>query len=200
MKVLTLTNQDLSRTCEKLVQQLDYKPDLIVGVLNGGGYIVEEIKKSPKFKEVNYTAAKFQRNNQIKNNITAKFLLKKLPYKILNKIRIIESNLARKSISIIDKEDLLNIELPIKSYNNTLNIKKILVVDDAIDTGKTMFVFKNNLKKFYPEADIKIAVVSWTIEESIMKPDYYVHKNVLVRFPWAKDYKGKYFEKKCFSS
>ena len=54
--------------------------------------------------------------------------------------------------------------------------------------------------KLFPNAQIKNAVISWTIESSIIKPDYYLFKNVLVRFPWSKDYKGKDFEKKSFSS
>ena len=63
-----------------------------------------------------------------------------------------------------------------------------------------MFVIKNNLKKLFPNAAIKTAVVSWTIETSVVKPDYYLFKNTLVRFPWSKDYKGRDFEKKSFSS
>ena len=71
------------------------------------------------------------------------------------------------------------------------NVKSILIIDDAIDTGRSMFVVKNNLKTLFPNAQIKTAVISWTLENSIEKPDYYIFKNVLVRFPWSKDYKQK---------
>ena len=64
----------------------------------------------------------------------------------------------------------------------------------------TQFIIKNNLSKLFVNTRIKIAVISWTIESSIIKPDYFMFKNVLVRFPWSKDYKGKDFEKKSFSS
>ena len=79
-------------------------------------------------------------------------------------------------------------------------IKKILIIDDAIDTGKTMFIVENSLRKLLPNTQIKTAVISWTIENSIVKPDYYLFKNCLVRFPWSKDYKHKDFEKEGFSS
>ena len=69
------------------------------------------------------------------------------------------------------------------------SIKNILIVDDAIDTGKTMFIVKNNLKQKFPEAKIEIAVLAWTIDSSIVKPDYYLYKNTLLRFPWSNDYK-----------
>ena len=37
---------------------------------------------------------------------------------------------------------------------------------------------------------IKILVIVNTREDSIVKPDVVKYKNVLVRFPWSKDFKG----------
>ena len=79
--------------------------------------------------------------------------------------------------------------------NSNSKVKNILIIDDAIDTGRTIFVVLNNLKRQFPEANIKMAVIAWTIEDSIVKPDYFIFKNDLIRFPWSKDYKGKDFEK-----
>ena len=71
-----------------------------------------------------------------------------------------------------------------------LNCKSILIIDDAIDSGKTMFVVNENIKRRFPKAKIKIAVISWTLNESIIKPDFYLYKNILVRFPWSLDFKN----------
>jgi len=137
----------------------------------------------------------------MKNHFLVRWILRLLPYSLSNNLRRFESEKARKSINTIDLDSLKQNVIEF-AFNSTVKkkIQNILILDDAIDTGKTMFVIKNNLKKLFPNAAIKTAVVSWTIETSVVKPDYYLFKNTLVRFPWSKDYKGRDFEKKSFSS
>jgi hypoxanthine phosphoribosyltransferase len=195
MEVITLNHKAFVEKCAELNSKLDFQPDMIVGILNGGGYVVKE------FHGIEFKLVKLQRDNWLKNHFLVKFLLKLLPYAISNKLRRIESKKARQSVQTIDLNVLKQRIVEFKIDNDLKDkINNILIVDDAIDTGKTMFVVKNSLTKLFSNATIKIAVISWTIEESIIKPDYCLFKNTLVRFPWSKDYKGKDFEKKSFSS
>lgn len=200
MVVITLDYETFFSKCTDLISKIDYQPDLIVGILNGGGYVIDEFKNENKFHGVQFELVKLQRSSNIKNNYIVRFFLKLLPYFIANKFRVYESEIAKETIKTLELDKLLNlgIDFKRKSYFKK-NIKNILIVDDAIDTGKTMFIVKNNLCKLFPNAQIKSAVLSWTIECSIFKPDYYLFKNVLVRFPWSMDYKRKKFEKKGFS-
>jgi len=79
--------------------------------------------------------------------------------------------------------------------------RKILIIDDAIDSGKTIFQIKELLKlKTKGDPEIFISVISWTLKESIVQPDAFVYKGSLIRFPWSKDYKGEDFEIESFSS
>lgn len=203
MKVITLNKKDFLSKCKELINEVDVAPDLVIGILNGGGYLVEAFKEDVHYKTKRFEQIKLQRVvESIKNNPILKILFKLLPYIILDKLRNHESIKDRKSIDSMNLVELANIKIDLKiasSSNNKL-IKTILIIDDAIDTGKTMFVVKNKLRKMFPDAKIKIAVISWTLEASIIAPDYYIYKNILVRFPWSKDYKGKDFEKKSFSS
>lgn len=203
MKVITLNKKDFLSKCKELINEVDLAPDLVIGILNGGGYLVEAFKEDVHYKTKRFEQIKLQRVvESIKNNPILKILFKLLPYIILDKLRNHESIKDRKSIDSMNLVELANIKIDLKiasSSNNKL-IKTILIIDDAIDTGKTMFVVKNKLRKMFPDAKIKIAVISWTLEASIIAPDYYIYKNILVRFPWSKDYKGKDFEKKSFSS
>jgi hypoxanthine phosphoribosyltransferase len=200
MEVITFNKKVFSNKCVELNSKLDIIPDLVVSILTGGGYIVDEIKKEKNFNNVRFEQVKIQRKERFKATYIINFLLKILPYKVLNNLRIYESLKATKSISKLDLSMLSDSKIEFKlNAINKESIKNILIIDDAIDTGKTMFTVKNNLNKIFTNAQIKTAVISWTIDSSIVKPDYYLIKNTLVRFPWSKDYKGKDFEKKSFS-
>ena len=201
MEVITLNKRTFSKRCSQLISKLDVEADLVIGILNGGGYVIEEFKNNKKCKSTYFKTVDIQRNENLKHNFVVKLLLKILPYQILNRLRIYESLKAKKSIDSLSVVNLKDIKLDFK-LNSTLNesIKNIVIVDDAIDTGRTMFIVKNNLSMHFPKINIIMAVISWTMETSLVKPDYYLYKNTLIRFPWSKDYKGRDFEKKSFSS
>lgn len=201
MKVITLNNEAFLKTCAELISKIDFEPELIVGILDGGGYVSSEFKNSNHFQNVQFNSVKRNRNNSLKNRAIVRFILRLLPYSITNKLRLRESLKAKNSISALDLNSLSNCEINFKFIIECEEkIKSILIVDDAIDTGKTIFTVQNNLRKLLPNAKIKTAVISWTIERSIIKPDYFIFKNTLVRYPWSLDYKGKDFEKKSISS
>jgi hypoxanthine phosphoribosyltransferase len=200
IEVITLNREIFSEKCSELIGRIDFRSDLIVGILGGGGYIIDEIMSEVGLDSTQFELVKLQRGNKFKSNYIIKSILKFLPYRITNKLRIFESRKARSSIV-----DLNLTEVSAESIDFKLNldsretVKNILILDDAIDTGRTMFIIKNSLSKLFPESQVNTAVISWTQENSIIKPDYYLYKNILVRFPWSLDYKGKDFEKKSIS-
>nr|WP_262916429.1 phosphoribosyltransferase family protein [Aestuariivivens sediminis] len=178
-----------------MIDKIDFNPDMIVEVLNSGVFLGRELKKgNQKFEKAYYTSVKVQRANEyMKRSLIFRMVLKGLPYGILNYLRRYESKKAVKSLLRIEK-DMPSVKSLVIPVNSSQKIKNVLIIDDAIDTGKTMLLVKDNLKLQFPEANIKTAVLSWTLGNSIVKPDYYIFKNVLVRFPWSKDYKGEDFE------
>lgn len=192
MKLITLNKETFEEACDVLISKIDIQPDMVVGILNGGGYVVDTIKKKGAFESAQFELIKLQRVEKIKNKPGSKFLLKHLPYAILNKLREYESKKATESIASLDKNQLADHKINFKiNSNDDKPIRTILIIDDAIDTGRMLFIINSNLRKLFPDAEIKSAVISWTIETSIVKPDYYVFKRMLVRYPWSKDYKGK---------
>lgn len=200
MKVITLDSNAFSKSCNELISKLDFIPGTILGILNGGGYIIKEIESNNLMKNNNFEFIKLQRKNSIKNNWLVNRLLKVVPYKVSNWLRVLESNRTRKLIKKLNLSELSKIKMVLKWDSDfKKNTQNILIIDDALDSGRTMYIVKNNLMALYPDAKIKIAVISWTLNNSIVEPDYYIYKDVLVRFPWSKDYKGKNFEEKSFS-
>ena len=64
MEVITLNKQLFSNTCAELASKIDIQPDLVVGILNGGGYVVNEIKQN-HFKKAHFQVNKIQKKNRI---------------------------------------------------------------------------------------------------------------------------------------
>lgn len=191
MKVITLNKHDFLEEVNDLFEKIDVVPDVIVQIKNAGTHFGDALKTRGEFNKVTYYSIKVQRKGEgLKKNFVFKFLMKILPYSILDELRKYESKRAKKSLSKINLNCLSKKTIKINIDLN-LDLKNILIIDDAIDTGKTMFLIKRSLEKQFPKAAVKTAVLSWTIEKSIIKPDYFLYKNVLVRFPWSKDYKGK---------
>lgn len=189
MEVITLNKQSFSNACVELATKIDIQPDLVVGVLNGGLNVVNELKQN-NFKNAHFQLVKFKRKKGFIDYFANTFLLSLFPNKILNSLRIYKAVNAKKSIRELNLKELSNYKLNFNTDESfQKEVKSILIIDDAIDTGRVMFVVKNNLKTLFPNAKIKTAVISWTLENSIEKPDFYLFKNVLVRFPWSKDYK-----------
>ena len=97
MEVITINKEDFSIKCIELSSKLDKEPQLIVGILNGGGYVTREIQNH--FKSSHFEMVKQQRQNRLKSKKVIRFILKLLPYKVLNWLRVLESKKVKKSIS-----------------------------------------------------------------------------------------------------
>ena len=189
MKVITLHKIAFERHCVELFSKLESNPDVVVGILNGGGYVLEEFKKESSNGGIIFETVKLQRSSTkgVKQSSFMKNLLNLLPYSILNRARVSEH---QKQIKASDRSNLQDVEI---DFNSTKKepIKDILILDDALDSGQTMQSVVKVLSNKFPQASIKTAVLAWTNSESIMTPDYYIFKNELVRFPWSLDYKTK---------
>jgi len=164
---------------------VEIKPDVVVGILNGGGFVLDEFKKTTK-PNIEFTTVKLQRDSTkvIKKRSFLQKYLKATPSTLLDGLRRMEHrlNLNRKL-----KEIQSDLEIIIKSKPETVNT--ILILDDALDSGITIKSVIQSLHKQFPNSEIKTAVISWTNPKSIIAPDYYIFKNTLVRFPWSLDYK-----------
>ncbi len=68
----------------------------------------------------------------------------------------------------------------------------ILIIDDAIDSGDTLFAIAETLKKANGKATLRIAVMTETTEQPRIRADYSLYRNkTLIRFPWSNDYKPR---------
>lgn len=71
------------------------------------------------------------------------------------------------------------------------NLKKIILVDDSIDTGYSVIEVKKKLNEIFKNAEIKIAVFN-TMSESLIKPDFDLYNDTMISGPWSND--SKYYK------
>ena len=192
MKVITLLGSDFSESCFLLSQKVSetYSPNLIIGILTGGGYVGREMMKSFN-NDVAYTKMKLQRGSKkAKEATNIKMLLKSLPEFILNFLRVVEVEFLELKAKFV-KPNRYGV---IKFSDDVVQLlqkkrQKILLVDDCIDTGYPLKIIKEYIENYYPDNEIKIAVVTTAHRHPVIEADYQLYKRVLIRFPWAYDTK-----------
>lgn len=194
MRVITLLDETFSCSCKTLgdIVENDFNPDVIIGVLTGGGYVGREVTKT--WPKAVYTEIRVQRKDTIKKEKGIRHrVLQILPYFMLNWLRmaemLYEDLKAKKSNPKREGKIELSMEIDALLREKEQNL---LLVDDAIDTGATLKLIKDTLSNRYPLAKIKIAVITVTSNQPLIDADYYLyHDRTLVRFPWSNDVKNK---------
>lgn len=196
MKVLTFNQKklhDSSKSLANLILKSGWQADLIIGIKTGGIYVAEPLHAiiSNKYACIYNTISLSRPSTLKKKKFKITIILKKLPYILLNQLRklevfIFEMKKSNKYVNTREKEIILDDIL----LQQILSSKNILLVDDAIDTGTTILAVKNKLLSLNKNLNIKIAVLTTTHLKPYINADFSIYNRVLLRCPWAEDYKG----------
>lgn len=185
MRVLTLTPDIFRDHCLSLQSAArPFNPDLIVTIARGGDFVGELM-----FPEVTHISVRRQRpSTETKQDLgcLAK-IIRKLPVCLRNAIRMAESactSSAKHSgapLSLGDEDALI-----------ISKASRILVVDDAVDSGATLAAVIDAINAIPGNRAVASAAITVTKPNPLISPDYTLYNNrTLVRFPWSMDYSGK---------
>jgi len=197
MKVLTISTKQLQILSQQLldkVQKEDFNPDMLIGVATGGVHVSRPMQQilEEKAWRGEYYEIKLQRaSTRIKKKYALKSLFEILPYALLNLLRLLESKVSEmlKSDTYTPSKEK-EIHFSYFCIRALSRAKTLLLVDDAIDTGATLLAIKEAIYRINPEIEIKIAVFTVTHNHPYIYPEYSLFDRVLLRCPWAEDYKG----------
>lgn len=82
-----------------------------------------------------------------------------------------------------DSIDIFNIP-DLKSY------KKVLIIDDIVDSGKTMIEIFKILNEKFPNCEFKLTTLFYK-KTALIKPDFYINEtDMWIEFFWEVDIKG----------
>nr|WP_306490371.1 phosphoribosyltransferase family protein [Empedobacter falsenii] len=162
---------------------------LVIGIKEGGipiAGLVKSILEKKTSTQLDFITIKCQRpsTKSKKKNSIVKYLLKNLfkilPQFFLNQVRIYEHKFLMNN-----KNQDREVHFPQNSDFNKYD--KILVVDDAVDSGYTLKNVVEKLEKNNSSAKIYSLAVVVTDKNAVKIPDYYLYSDVLIRFPWSLD-------------
>jgi hypoxanthine phosphoribosyltransferase len=167
---------ELSRDLARQVSDSGFDPDVVVGIANGGAhpaFIVAQTLGLPcQLFRVQ------RRSTGVKQAVA--FARRPLRSQLLRKLARLVSRYLDKRMSAtraIGRSALEDIER-----------KRVLLVDDCIDTGASIALVRSLLEE-HRAAEVKTAVLSWmTKHDSVrmngVKPDYYLIR-ALPAYPWS---------------
>ena len=197
-KVITLDRKLFKVKCINLCELIlenNYVPDVLIGIASGGVKVLNEIPKI-SINESRFNLELRRNSTKHKNKLS---FIRYLNINVLNFLRIMESIYVDCKLYISKKTDIKQsakylkkkgfIEEQLLHKEIKISNKKVLIVDDAIDSGETVLVIKSVLEEQFENIEVKVAVITKTLKYSYIEPDFCLFKNVLIRFPWSNDFK-----------
>jgi hypoxanthine phosphoribosyltransferase len=192
MKVIDITYDDLDQFYDTLANQVFNDKNsriAIVGIANSGIYLSEGLLKSLQkhgFTHSQSLAVECKRphskyTDAVSTPVT-KRILKILPRSFSNLLRILEHNLlghtrpTQRTLIFRDHAD-----------QKLENFDRILIIDDAVDSGHSMKAVADQITLLAPKSKIETAAFTVTQRTPVIMPDWYAHTDVIIRFPWAVD-------------
>lgn len=169
MKIYRIKLNELSRSCCELKKYIDKeKPDWIIPIYSGGLEICKILWGNDSPDNIICGTYIQHKPNPLKD-----FLIRFLPKFIIDLMIKIEYHIKPKS----EKRLIIAGDF---SYLRG----KVLILDDAIDTGVTIRALKSRFPSIVD--DIKVAVINDIPGNS--EVDFSIYSKMLVRFPWNQDY------------
>lgn len=181
MNYIELSIEDVRKKSKILFDIIKkyYDYDLVIFIAKGSFIIGEELARLNNTPLIEITAKR--KGGYLKSIIKHSF--KFVPKKIL-------INLRKKEMksSVHEKKSERYVNFDEEKYHNYLSAKKILLVDDSIDSGNTIISIYNKIKEVYPKSVIKIAVFN-EMKKSKRKADYKLYTDHMICGPWSSDSK-----------
>lgn len=185
MRVITLSWQEFADVCRRLASMVSasgFEPEVVVGIRSGGVSVADALAEAFPGAKVDYAEAS-RPGTPMKKRLS--WLLRIIPRSVADRLRMMESRrLSRREPGSRDARIVFEPSVSLALSGGC----RVLVVDDAIDSGATMRAVCALIRSCYPSAVMRSAVVTVTTDRPVFTPDYAVFDDcTLIRFPWAAD-------------
>lgn len=185
MKVITVDEEGFGKMCqclEKEVLDSGYMFDTLVGIARAGVYVADRFDAGNKFIITS------QRSGTSAKKGILVSILRVLPAFVNGFLRCVEAKLLEMKDRFRNPE-LKKIDIdPLLRQRLAQGGRKVLVVDDAVDSGLSLLSVVEAMKIVSNDNEIRTAVITVTRKKPMVDPDYALFRDsTLIRFPWAVD-------------
>jgi rhamnosyltransferase len=187
LRVADCTGQEFTAACRRLSEQVarDFRPDLVVGIERGGAIVAAALAESPALGVPVCTVRAQRSLTTSRSRSRAVHLAGRLPRGWADRLRIVEHH-ARSAWAARAGARHRPVTLDEDARPRIAAARRILVVDDAVDSGLTLREVTGRLRSM-SDAEIRTAALTVTTDRPLVQPDFVLHRGVLLRFPWAAD-------------
>lgn len=181
MNYVELSIKKVEEKCNELYQIIkkNYDYDLVIFIARGAyiiGKKLSDLNNTPLL-EIHAT----RKGGKFKKMV--KPLFKLIPKNILIKLRSKEMK-----SSYHEKKNNRSVNFDKEKYSEYLNCKKILLVDDSIDSGNTINLSKKEIENFFENSEVRVAVFN-VMKKSKVSSDYFLYEDMMICGPWSNDSK-----------
>ncbi len=193
-----LDSTGFENACAALMHQVreKFRPDLLVGIRTGGLVVAEAMARASPDGPVPVLPLTCRRAG---TDAKSRFkllpaILAALPRSAVDGLRWLEHRLLsarRRTQAKVQHIDHAEAEAIGRRLEHLTAPRRVLVVDDAVDSGVTLATVLRVLRgRSSPDTLFCSAVVTVTLEQPMVEPDFSLYRGVLCRFPWSFDAAG----------
>lgn len=188
MDCVDLSLKKLYKSCRNWCKQIKptYAPEMVIYISRGGYIIGRAMQAGFDVPLVGIGAVR--KGNRVKEYLFP--VLAVLPRKICNTMRRME---IRSRVHQRQADRQIRFHKELANIANPCAIKKILLVDDSIDTGQSMQQVREHVARQFPSAEIRIFVLNeMTSQQPVIRADYAIYRDTAMRTPMSKDSREYY--------
>ena len=182
--------KDFADLCADLAKATrEFAPDLVVGIQTGGEHVAELML--PGLGNPEHVAVRLQRPaTATKSNLRLGAVVGQLPRPVVDALRWLE--VEARELSVGRRESPVDGAAAKLARTSALadlrpGVQRVLVVDDTVDSGRTLSTVVRAVQIAQPAAEVRTAVLASTWRRPPVRPDYCLHERTLLRMPWSFD-------------
>lgn len=183
MELLELSRKKLTEENKKLYEKVikDYNYDLVIFIARGSYLIGKDLADLNNVPLLEVFASR--KGGKLKKIISP--ILKIIPKGIKNILRKKEFN-----SNYHEKNSERSIRYNEEIWNKYKDSKRVLLVDDSVDTGYSIKYAKEAIEKFFKKATVKVAAINYFEKSTkIVNTDFYLYSEKMLLGPWSNDSK-----------
>ena len=192
--VQTFGDETFNQACADLMRlvERDYAPSLVVGVRTGGLVVARAMVRAASVGVPMLPLTCRRASTGTKDRVPLlRRVLAALPQPLVDLLRRLEHRFLTTARTQqvppqqVDRAEAMAIAEHLAQAGMPA---RILVADDAVDSGVTLGTVLELLREVCPAGtEIRTAAITQTLDHPVVRPDYVLLRGTLCRFPWSFD-------------